>query len=823
MGKKRRRKKRRHPQRFTPRSRSLDEILDEARALAEEGNFEEALEILEDLPPHLQRRLEVLMLRGIFLIEIGALLGAAEVFEQALRAAPNHPLVLTYLTFLYADLDWLAHAARFARRALEAHEGLLPAEMVRDLREILKETVTEIQEMAAEKEVSPAKVEEALYIGEQAERRMLHGRFGEAARLYDRASRVLPAWTNLRNNTAIALFLTGRVKQAVQIGESVLETHPEDVYALANLVRFHLALDERDKAEAYGERLKRLRIDSADELDKAIEALGFLGDDEALYEIYRGHRRRIDDLSPFALFSLGAAAANLGHFRTAQRLWKKAGDAELLGGFLPPYFTAARRKAPGPGYADRYPTVSFPQMVHPSHIAELIDLVRAWNEGNLSERQRERRTRKIVKRSPFLVRAFAQMLWEAPDPVAAIDVLSFIKTPEAIEELRRFAFSQAGSMQDRLAALEALADLGAIDREKPVQVWDEKRQHWIDASMFAVEITTETEPPDYDEAVWEHINAGVEAFNRGALEEACEELEAALKLDPRAAIAHHNLAVILQEMGRIDEGVEHLKKALEIRPDYPFARCSLANFYIDEGDLEAAEDLLSPLAERRRFHPDEWAYYHRTIARLRLEQEDYEAAEQHAQIVLEIIPDDEVAQQILEAAQFGGLFTGSYWEEFLRRQREREERKRRRPTRADATLAECLERITKDGLVGTARAMPTPRKYNVRKAILIQDLVEYLSNPEVLREIVKRLSEEERQALRDVLEAGGTMDWEKFTGRYGDDLDESPYWDYHEPETVMGRLRMLGLLSEGTVDDRLIVLIPYELRELLPPLLEEKR
>ncbi|HEY75391.1 MAG TPA: tetratricopeptide repeat protein [Thermoflexia bacterium] len=821
MAKKRKHRKRRHPQPPMPRPQPFEEIIEKARRLAEEYKVEEALEVLESIPAHMQRRFEVLLLRGTLLSELGFSLEAMEAFERALRAAPGHPLVLTHLALLYDEAGWTAHSARAARRALEAPEGI-PPEVVAELQQIAEEAAAEIREKAAAGPVPFERMEKALHISEQAHRRLALGRFEEAARLYGRAARVVPNWLPPYNNMALSLFLAGQVKRAIQISETILEAHPENVHALANLIRFYLALGEREKAEEYAARLKQVPAESLEQLDKVIEALGFIGDDEALYRIYRRHHHQIDDLDMYSLLTLGSAAANMGHPQIARRLWRKAKEWGYPEVPLLPFYEALSRGAPGPGWLERYPTVSFHQMVPSSRFSELIDLMDAWEEGDLTENRRRKRVRDLLRRTPFLIQALVDMLWGTEDPLSAIRALAFLGTPEAIEELRRFAFSQVGPMRDRLIAVEALAELGVIDREKPVQIWDEKKQRWINASMFAVEVTTEVEPPDYDEAVLELIDAGVKALNKGALEEAREKLEAALELDPHAAIVHHNLAVILQRMGEIDEGVEHLKKALEIHPDYPFARCSLANFYIDEGNLEAAEDLLSPLAERRRFHPAEWAYYHRTIARLRLEQEDYEAAEQHAQIVLEMMPDDEAAQEILDQAEWGRIFSTPRWQEYLRRRREREEKKRRRPTRPDATLAECLERITKESLICTARAMPSPRKYNVRKAILIQDLAEYLPDPEVLQEIVKGLSDEERQALRDVLEAGGTMDWEEFTGRYGDDLDESPFWYFHEPETVMGRLRMLGLLSEGTVDDRLIVLIPYELRELLPPLLEER-
>jgi hypothetical protein len=77
------------------------------------------------------------------------------------------------------------------------------------------------------------------------------------------------------------------------------------------------------------------------------------------------------------------------------------------------------------------------------------------------------------------------------------------------------------------------------------------------------------------------------------------------------------------------------------------------------------------------------------------------------------------------------------------------------------------------------------------------------------------LEEPERAALHSVIEHGGAMPWAEFDARYGNDLEESPYWDFHQPESVMGRLRERGLLVEAKVDDELWVVVPVEVRALL--------
>lgn len=62
---------------------------------------------------------------------------------------------------------------------------------------------------------------------------------------------------------------------------------------------------------------------------------------------------------------------------------------------------------------------------------------------------------------------------------------------------------------------------------------------------------------------------------------------------------------------------------------------------------------------------------------------------------------------------------------------------------------------------------------------------------------------------------GGVMLWDEFAEKYGSDLEESIYWNLHPPKTLMGRLRVRGLIVEGSFDGENWVLILWELRSLL--------
>jgi hypothetical protein len=111
-----------------------------------------------------------------------------------------------------------------------------------------------------------------------------------------------------------------------------------------------------------------------------------------------------------------------------------------------------------------------------------------------------------------------------------------------------------------------------------------------------------------------------------------------------------------------------------------------------------------------------------------------------------------------------------------------------------------------------------------KKAELRQYLMDVISDPDRLADIVADLNDTERAAPRDLLDHGGVMGYEEFTQAYGAE-EERSYLEYHATsmKSVMGRLRARGLLFAGTADNRVVVATPRELRPLLRQALEQAR
>jgi len=76
-----------------------------------------------------------------------------------------------------------------------------------------------------------------------------------------------------------------------------------------------------------------------------------------------------------------------------------------------------------------------------------------------------------------------------------------------------------------------------------------------------------------------HNNLAVVYYNKGLYDEAIEELEKALHIDPNFVLAKNNLEIVLKKSGRLEEKVEQLSRIVEKEPDDEDNLLELADTY----------------------------------------------------------------------------------------------------------------------------------------------------------------------------------------------------------------------------------------------------
>jgi tetratricopeptide (TPR) repeat protein len=88
------------------------------------------------------------------------------------------------------------------------------------------------------------------------------------------------------------------------------------------------------------------------------------------------------------------------------------------------------------------------------------------------------------------------------------------------------------------------------------------------------------------------VEKGVEAFNRGELEEARKSFETAIALYPKYASAYNFLGTTLVEQKEPGRGQQAFEKAIELNQNFSEAYSNLAKLYFREQKLELCEPLL---------------------------------------------------------------------------------------------------------------------------------------------------------------------------------------------------------------------------------------
>ena len=87
----------------------------------------------------------------------------------------------------------------------------------------------------------------------------------------------------------------------------------------------------------------------------------------------------------------------------------------------------------------------------------------------------------------------------------------------------------------------------------------------------------------------EYFEQAVNSFGDEKLDEAIEQYQKALEIDPSYQDALHGLGMALFNRGRVDEAIATAKKLIALDPDDILAHTSLSMFYQAQGRIEEAE------------------------------------------------------------------------------------------------------------------------------------------------------------------------------------------------------------------------------------------
>ena len=437
---------------------------------------------------------------------------------------------------------------------------------------------------------------------------------------------------------------------------------------------------------------------------------------------------------------------------------------------------------------------------------EIVDKV---NDDRPTSGQ-QRKINAFLEKYPFVFQAFKRLLWIEDATELGASALLMANKLEGDTELLRFAFSDIGDNNSRMHAVMMLIDADRFSPDETVKFWDTNKEEWIDAQLFSqqigdVEYNVKPQTADLID----------KSRSTQDPQEAISILRQAVRDDPNCAMALHNLGVILTQSGETEEGKMLMRRSVEVDPTYTFGFANLGLIEAQNGNKELALEHLMKVNQAKVIAPNTSAISNLAYMLIAIQDNDIKKARLHFDIASEVDPDNRLLDHFEERLNLLETYDSfSFIRDYQKQSANRFHRKALNTELTKQTdLRACLSNQTNDTLSAMCSFWRT-QGYG-KKVEMVDRLTARILDVEIWDEIFKDLEKQEHEALKWILDNGGMRPWAEFIEKFGDDMDEAPYWKYHDPESVPGRLKWAGLLFTGKVDGREVAFIPADLRSLL--------
>jgi len=581
--------------------RRVVEDLYEADQLLEEGQPEEAREILDDLDRKHPDREPVLELLANACYDMQDWLGYEWALFRLVRLGVGNPEALMGVAgahmLNFRPAMAVQSFTRFLRRWPD-HKDALEA----------RKTMTKLQEaLQGEIGVLELPVDEAFELAHQHEEVRFyldHSQYHQGKKTAERLLSRYPDFAPTLNNLSQIHALEGDLARGIELARKVLETQPENVHALSNLTRMCLLDGNEAEALEMVKRLKKSKAPASDFWTKKAEALGFIGDEDGIIELYEQAEKngeRGPRANPQLLHLAAATLYGQGKEKQARRLWEEALKVD-------PNFGPASENLSDldlPAWERNAPwAFSLANWIPASMVKELFRVL-----SSPASRKNDQAGINVVKKYlakyPGLALLTPQMLargdGDARRFVLALAGIS--KSPELLSALKDFALGQRGPDDLRMEAACIVSESGLLPGGATT-LW--LKGKWNEILLYNFELTGEPQS--------KYESAKVRALAEKALIALREEdgvrgqelLERAIALEPDSPSLLYNLAVALNLQGKGGESQSLLQDVHARFPDYLFGIVSAALFAMESGNLGKAGDLLQSLMGRKLFHFDEF-------------------------------------------------------------------------------------------------------------------------------------------------------------------------------------------------------------------------
>ncbi|MEM9218428.1 MAG: tetratricopeptide repeat protein [Cyanobacteria bacterium P01_F01_bin.150] len=602
--------------------KSLKSELQRAIGFLHRGKLEKSYEVLAELDQNYPDTPDILVELANYYANVNNLYAYQTTCERLIALDPHQSLFTLGLANSYLATGSPMLALKTFRQVAEKWPNHQDIAQVQNAIQELEESVDEC--------LADLKVDntaEGLAIAEDNEQIQCYlnrGNFNQAKDLGLELLERVPQLLSVRNNVSMAYFYQGEFEDAIAQTQQVLDKDGDNIHALSNLIRYHYVLGAEDDAKALAPQLLASEADAHDPWIKKMEALSYLGDYQQvldLYDLALESGEIEEDSHHDFFFHLGAVAiARTGDLGTARKIWKSVSKRSNFP------IAAANLADSNQAIAQRHGAWAFEmnQWVSPiviqalnQTLQQIIDIEKRGQNEDERNGEIQVRLNAFLDQYPHFNRLIPVWLKRGdPKARAFADLIARkVRRPEHLEALKAFALDKWGPDEMRYRA--AIEVVRAKLMSKKVTLWIQGKQSEI--ILMAYEFHSEVpkfHSPEVEELLAYSLNHLKEARDMDDQEAATpiyEDVEATLKkameMEPDAPDLLYNLGACYYSQQRDKEAIAIFDQLVQESPEYVHGRVARAKVYIDNNDLDAAQDLLLPMLEWDRFHFDDFAEF----------------------------------------------------------------------------------------------------------------------------------------------------------------------------------------------------------------------
>jgi Flp pilus assembly protein TadD len=584
-------------------------------------NYDKAESLLDELKEKYPNSIDVLKFYLEYYTKINDYLNQEEICEQILEIDPNSQSVLLHLANSYLYNSRAVAALSTLRTYLEKYPQ---ANMAPEIKNNIAKIEQELEGWIADSGLSgEPRAEEILTLQDKGQSLIERGHYDRGRELFEEILQICPTYVRALNHLAQSYYREENSEAALATAREAIALDPNNFHAQGNITQFLYLQGKCEEAQTELNKLLKMESEHPEFLLKVVETLSYFGDNKTILEIadrLKAEESFYDREQPMFYHLVAVAALREGRETEARQYWQKSLDLSPHNELVSSNLRDANRPI-----SDRHAPWPFPisNWIYRKAFNDLTSLIQGRDLDD--ETTKAEIAQSYFQQHPEIEK-IVPILLDRGSPEArefAMMSISMLQTPNLLERLREFVFSNRGPDRMRLNGSQILIDRQILKHRQSVRLWIQGK--WQDIVLQS--LTIDYEPRiSHEPHIQELLEKAVLALKNNQGVKGEKLLKQALQYAPDAPDILYNLAGSYQVQDRGEEAEKLIREIYQNHPDYLMGRLGLANLELLNNRIKEAKVLLESILEVEEFHIFEYTTYCQISINLALQEKDFTAA-----------------------------------------------------------------------------------------------------------------------------------------------------------------------------------------------------